>query len=243
MEHVQTKATQTPRYGLVSLLSIAILVVLTWGFYRTYIIFFPSFEGFQFVHHFHGAIMLLWMAILIVQPWLISRKKHRIHKAIGKVTFVLAPILMFSIFLVSRTTFHTNVKALPTLQDAVAVISLSIPSLVVFGIFYGLAIANKARTYYHMRYMIGTGLLMIGPGLGRGLIVYFGIPAPVGISITLAVVAMISILFLVVDLVKRRDYIPNLVVVILMVVQVLLWELRYTSVWQGFGEGFAKLLF
>ena len=105
---------QTIKYNRVSLLSIAILIVLTWGFYRTYIIFFPSFEGFQFVHHFHGATMLLWMAILVVQPWLMSQNKFRIHKAIGKSTFVLAPILMVSIFLVARMTYHNNLKTLPT---------------------------------------------------------------------------------------------------------------------------------
>lgn len=203
----------------------------------------PIAQIFQFVHHFHGVVMLLWMAFLVVQPWLIARKKHRIHKAIGKMSFVIAPILMFSIFLVSRETFHANLKALPTLTDAVAIISLSIPAIIIFGIFYGLAIANKTRTYYHMRYMIGTGLLMMGPGLGRGLIVYFKMPPPLGISVSLAAVALISIAFLVVDLVKKRDYKPNLIVVMLMVLYSLLWELRYTAVWQGFGDISAKLFF
>lgn len=231
------------KYDRISLLSIAILLVLTWGFYRTYIMFFPSFEGFHFVQHFHGAIMVLWMAILVVQPWLMSRKKLGIHKAIGKASFVIAPILMVSIFLVSRMTFHNNLNTLPTRQDAVAIIALSIPGLIIFGILYGLAVANKQRTFYHMRYMIGTGLLMIGPGLGRALIIYFEMPPPVGITVTLAFVALISFAFLVVDLVKKRDYVPNLIVTGLMIFYLVAWEVRYTSAWQGVGEGFAKSFF
>lgn len=235
--------THAVKYDRISLLSIAILLVLTWGFYRTYIIFFPSFEGFQFVQHFHGGIMLLWMTILVVQPLLMSRKKFALHKAIGKASFVIAPILMVSIFLVSRMTFHNNLNTLPTRQDAVAIIALSIPGLIIFGILYGLAVANKQRTFYHMRYMIGTALLMIGPGLGRILGVNFGVPPTLGITITLCIVALVACVFLVVDIVKKRDYVPNLVVTGLMIFYWVAWEGRYTSAWQGVGEGFANAFF
>lgn len=232
---------QTISYSRASLFSFGVLILLIWGFYRTYIILFPSFEGLQLVHHFHGAIMLIWIGCLIVQPLLISNKQHRIHKVIGKVSFILAPILMFSIFLVSKATFHANVKALSTLSDAVAIVSLSIPGLLIFGIMYGLAVANKQRTYYHMRYMIGTGVLMIGPGLGRVLIVNFGFIASTGIS--LAINALIGVIFLLIDVVNKRDYSPNLIVAGLMILQLAIWEMRYYDVWQGPGSTFAELFF
>jgi hypothetical protein len=232
--------TQTARYDRASLLSIGILLVLLWGFYRTYIVFFPSFEGFEFVQHFHGVMMTLWMACLIAQPLLISRKKHRVHKLIGKISFVLAPLLMISIFGVSRMTFERNLSA-STMEDAVAMISLSIPGLIIFAGLYGLAIANRPRTYYHMRYMIGTALLMIGPGLGRVLILSFEIPPPIGISITLAAVSVLAVTLLVLDLVKKQDYKPFLIVTALMVLQSVLWEIRYTTLWQGIGEVVSKI--
>jgi hypothetical protein len=232
--------TQTARYDRASLLSIGILLVLLWGFYRTYIVFFPSFEGFEFVQHFHGVMMTLWMACLIAQPLLISRKKHRVHKLIGKISFVLAPLLMISIFGVSRMTFERNLSA-STMEDAVAMISLSIPGLIIFAGLYGLAIANRPRTYYHMRYMIGTALLMIGPGLGRVLILSFEIPPPIGISITLAAVSVLAVTLLVLDLIKKQDYKPFLIVTALMVLQSVLWEIRYTTLWQGIGEVVSKI--
>jgi hypothetical protein len=232
--------TQTARYDRASLLSIGILLVLLWGFYRTYIVFFPSFEGFEFVQHFHGVMMTLWMACLIAQPLLISRKKHRVHKLIGKISFVLAPLLMISIFGVSRMTFERNLSA-STMEDAVAMISLSIPGLIIFAGLYGLAIANRPRTYYHMRYMIGTALLMIGPGPGRVLILSFEIPPPIGISITLAAVSVLAVTLLVLDLIKKQDYKPFLIVTALMVLQSVLWEIRYTTLWQGIGEVVSKI--
>ncbi|HEX6889850.1 MAG TPA: hypothetical protein VF141_04140 [Chryseolinea sp.] len=231
--------TQTARYDRASLLSIGIVLVLLWGFYRTYIVFFPSFEGFVFVQHFHGIMMSLWMACLIAQPLLISRKKYQIHKLIGKISFVLAPLLMISIFGVSKMTFERNLAA-STMEDAVAGISLSIPGLIIFAVLYGLAIKNRPRTYYHMRYMIGTALLMIGPGLGRVLILYFEMPPPIGISITLAAVSVLAVTLLVLDLIKKQDYKPFLIVTALMVLQSLLWEIRYTALWQGVGEVISK---
>ena len=233
----------TQEYTKASLLSLAILVVLTWGFYRTYIVFFPSFDGFQPVHHFHGAILLLWIALLILQPLLMSRKKHHIHRMVGKVSFVLAPLVMLSIFLVSRVTYYNNLQILPAASDAIAIISLSIPAVFIFGILYGLAIANRRRTYYHMRYMIGTGILMIGPGLGRVLIVNFGVQQELAVSITLASVALLALAFLGYDVLKKRDYVPNLISAGLMIFYSLLWELRYTPIWQEPAEIFARVFF
>ena len=231
----------TTRYERVSLIGLGVLIILFWGFYRTYIVFFPAFEGFQFIQHFHGVLMLLWMALLIIQPLLIARKKHRIHKMIGKASFVIAPLLIISIFLVSQMTFHRNLSQDAPMSDAIAEIALNIGSLLVFIILYALAVLNTKRTYYHMRYMIGTALLMIGPGLGRALIIYFEIPPPVAISITLGVVALMGVALFVSDLVKKRDYRPFLIVACVLTLEVVIWEARYTAAWQVVGEMVAKL--
>src|SRR5258707_13705325 len=93
-------------YRGISLFSVVILAFVTWGFYKTYIIFFPSFTGFNNVQHFHGAMMMTWMIILITQPLLIRSGKVTIHRAIGKLSYVIAPLLVVSIFLVSRMVYQ-----------------------------------------------------------------------------------------------------------------------------------------
>lgn len=42
--------------------------------------------------------------------------------------------------------------------------------IVQFVVFYSLAIVYRRNTYNHMRFMIGTAIMMIGPGLGRALL-------------------------------------------------------------------------
>lgn len=170
-------------------------------------------------------------------------QEKQLSQSHRKVFLCPCPLLMVSIFLVARMTFHKNLEVLPSIHEAVAVVALSIPTLIIFGILYSLAVINTRRTSYHMRYMIGTALLMIGPGLGRGLIIYFGTPFPVAVSVTLVAIALIGILSLIVDLLRKIDYKPNLIVVILLVVQSLIWEIRNTGIWQSIGKVFADAFF
>jgi hypothetical protein len=90
--------TQSVPYGRISLFFVIVLAFITWGFYKTYIIFFPSFTGFNNLQHFHGAMMMIWMGFLIVQPLLIRSGKVTTHRAVGKLSYVIAPLLMVSIF-------------------------------------------------------------------------------------------------------------------------------------------------
>src|SRR6188768_1806159 len=125
-----------------SYLSLAILIVVFWGFYRTYFMFFPTFENFLPVQHFHGLVSLLWMVCLIAQPLLIANKKHAIHKIIGKFSYLLAPVLAVSIFMVSRMGYVRALESKVPAVDAIAGLALSVPLLFGFVIFYSLAVAN-----------------------------------------------------------------------------------------------------
>ena len=51
-------------YLLVGLMFLTLI-----GFYPTYISKFPEFNGITTVHHFHGAMMMLWFVFLIVQQF------------------------------------------------------------------------------------------------------------------------------------------------------------------------------
>lgn len=224
-----------------SIISFVVLLILFWGFYRTYIMFFPTFEGFLFVQHFHGIILLTWMLCLIAQPILIERRQMKIHRAIGKFSFVLAPLLVISILLVSKMTYLRNLEAMPSKDDAIAMIALSVTPMLAFILLYCLAIASKRDTYSHMRYMIGTALIMIGPGLGRACGIYFRMPGPIAVTFTFAVMAFFAIIFLAIDVYKRRDYFPYLIVLFAMLFQSAAWELRSTDLWQSIGNVFAWL--
>ena len=236
------ETVQPSSYTRSSAISTVILLILLWGFHRTYTVFFPAFEGFIFVQHFHGFMMLLWMFMLIVQPLLIARRKYGIHRIIGKSSLVVAPLVMLSIFFISKMVYYRNLEGRSP-ADAYAEIALSIPSLFIFAVLYGLAMSNRHRTYHHMRYMIGTGVMMLGPGIGRILGIWFGVPGPLVVTSTLIVVALVSLVFLVIDVVNKRDIKPYAVVASLMVLQSVLWETRYLELSQSVWRAFAQVAF
>lgn len=236
------ESTQTIPYRGISLFFIFILALITWGFYKTYIIFFPSFTGFSNVQHFHGAMMMTWMIFLIVQPLLIRSGKVTIHRAIGKLSYVIAPLLIVSIFLVSRMVYHRPDPA-STHVDKIAMIALSIPFLFAFAILYSLAIINRKDTYKHMRYMIGTSFLMIAPGFGRGLIIYFGNSLQDAVNYSNYLVFAIAGGLMINDIVKKRSYTPFAVVLLVFILLHITWNFKYSGLWQSIGEGFAKIFF
>lgn len=129
------------------------------GFFKTYIQPFPNFEeDINFYIHIHAAIATLWVAILIIQPFLIVNKKTALHKKIGKLTYLIFPLLILSF--VPRIIRTYNLEEYPNLFFSLADGSLLI-------LFYSLAIYNKKKTALHMRYMIASALVLLGPTVGR----------------------------------------------------------------------------
>ncbi|MGZ8524966.1 MAG: hypothetical protein ACXWV1_11085 [Chitinophagaceae bacterium] len=234
--------SQAIPYSRISFFFVFVLALITWGFYKTYIIFFPSFTGFNNVQHFHGAMMMIWMAFLIAQPLLIGSGKVTIHRAIGKLSYLIAPLLIVSIFLASRMVYQRPEPGVPH-EEKIAMIALSIPYLFGFAIFYSLAILNRKETYKHMRYMIGTSFLMIAPALGRALIIYFNTTLQDAVNYSNYLVMVIAAGLLINDIIKKRSYSPFAVVLFVFILLHLAWNLRHSGLWQSIGEGFAKIFF
>jgi hypothetical protein len=204
-------------------------------------VFFPSFKQFGYTHHVHGLLMMMWIFMLIVQPLLIRARKLPAHRAIGKASYVVVPLLLLSIFMVDKISYDKTVSASP--QQAVAGIALNIPALFAFAVLYGLAIWEKKKSRVHMRYMLGTSLLMIGPGLGRALIVYFNVPFPDAVIYTYYLIMAIAFLLLIADMIQKKPIIPYSITFVLMVLVYLAWQFRDGSLWQAIGGNYAAVFY
>ena len=67
------------------------------AFYKTYIGQFPNFEDYIDVFiHIHAFISVVWLFMLISQPFLIFRRKFLLHRTIGKLSYVVFPLLILS---------------------------------------------------------------------------------------------------------------------------------------------------
>ncbi len=225
-------------YRNTAIFIILITIGVQWGFYQTYTSQFPDFIDKTVVIHVHGILLMLWLALLVVQPLLISAGKAKIHRTIGKISWVLGPLIIISMFLVGKGSFERHSAVVPE-KEMLATMVLDIRGYISFAIFWALAMMYRKNSGAHMRYMIATGIIAIGPGVGRGLINSFAVEFGSSLTITDLISLAIAGFLLVYDIYKKKNYKPFLIVFIVFLIGAFLWQIRDTTAWQSFAKTYA----
>jgi len=132
------------------------------GFWPSY---FTAFASTRVSLHVHGLLMLTWMATLAVQAVLFRTGQLVWHRRIGRLSFAVAPLIVAVGLLVTRE-FMGRVGSNVT-RVSLEIFTISMISILAFGLLYGLAIYYRRVPELHARYMVGTGLMVIGAGLLR----------------------------------------------------------------------------
>jgi len=228
-------------YRNTAIFIIFIMIGVQWGFYQTYTSQFPDFKDATLTIHIHGAVLISWLVLLIVQPLLIQAGKTKLHRNIGQVSWVLGPLVIFMLFLVGRNSFIRHSPNVPE-QEMLGTIVLDMRGWISFAIFWALAMIYRKDRGAHMRYMIATGIIGIGPGIGRGLI-SLGVDFGTSLTITDAIVMAIAGGFLFYDIYKKKNFKPSLVIFIVFLVGAFLWQIRDTAAWQSFAKSYAALFY
>lgn len=226
---------------------IGLIILIHFGFYHSYIKHFPQFKSvtvplfgkidFTWIMHVHGMVMMGWVLLLLIQPILIRQGKTELHKRIGKLSYLWAPMVVISIFLANKSGYHRTVQSVGENQ-AVAMLSLTFPGLIFFAALYTLAMMYKKRTDLHMRFMISTAFLLIPPALDRTLGYFFNLPGyDVGNYIQLSIIALVVLY----DSIKLKKPSPFLLVFAFELLHKTFWHLKETESWQVMGRAIAKL--
>lgn len=162
-----------------------LLIPLTFfGFYKSYFGLIPEFnETTDTVTHLHAFVSSLWIGTLIVQPFLISNKKFKTHRAIGKLSYILFPLL--AVFFILQMVKDSGA------DNIIQAIFFPFRDLVLLIIFYGLAIYHRKKRAIHMRYMIATALVFLFPTVGRIAGGIMGIEGIGGTEITYLLIYLI----------------------------------------------------
>lgn len=173
-----------------------IFLIACVGFFPTYLVKLPQEEvSFNFYTHFHAGMMILWLGILITQPFLIRTKRNKWHKLLGKFTYAFFPLLIISMLLLMHSKLNS-------LTDPIDGNQLWIPlkDLVVIVPCFCLAIYYRKNPLFHARFIIGSSIQLIEPGLARALIGVFPSADPmIMYGIALLIVYSILITLIVKD--------------------------------------------
>jgi len=135
------------------------------AFWKTY--FTKIFDQENYRMHLHGAALVLWCTMLIVQPYLIRTRKTAWHRLVGKFSYLLVPVLVLTTYDLLRYRMHT----LPSIEYAS--VALVINALIAYLIFYGLAINYRKNSALHSRFMVCTVFPFITPVTDRIIHIYF----------------------------------------------------------------------
>lgn len=218
------------------------------GFYFTY---FTQLQSSPKLIHFHFALMATWMGLAIVQPYLIHHKKIRLHRKLGKLSYLLVPLLILTTWFVMKQSYTNQLVAFEsdlaqgiapyTAEEGRIVIAsysaIAFVYLFWLTVFYGLAVFFRRQTSLHARFMIAAALTFLGPTLDRILFFWFDLTT-VGFGISVMAVSffiidLILMMLLIRDIRKNKSPIPFLLTLgIYIPVQLFYLTLIETAGWE-----------
>ena len=209
-----------------------LFILLQVAFHPTYLQYFPKFKGFSWVHHTHGALMVSWVIMLVIQPYLIYKGKYKTHRLIGRISYFIAPLMLISMYLATRLNYLNSVGKIP-FKEVAYIQALNFITPLIFLLFYSLAIIHKKEAFKHKRYMIGTSFIMLTAVLNRLLLKIFGNIEPYEFFIPLYLGVIVSALLLANDIFRKRNPFPYTTVTFVLFFNIVIFYARYTQVWQS----------
>lgn len=143
------------------------------GFWLTYFTKILDQENYRM--HLHGITLIFWCTLLVSQGYLIRIKNYSIHKRVGKLSYVIVPLIAFTT--VDLYKYRLNELTSLSTRDYLFTASVLI-ALLTFLIFYGLAIFYKSKPTIHARYMVCTIFPMFTAVIDRIIDSYFSFLLP-----------------------------------------------------------------
>jgi len=225
---------------------IALLFIALTGFWNSYFsLFFNDFDSLRQLNevdgyiHFHAGTMLLWVAMLISQAFLIKLNKRDAHKIIGRFSFGLVPVLAISLILLAHSQITIHDYGITYSRLYVLFLQLSL--LAIFIIAYGLAISYRHSPAYHARYMICTALTLIDPAVARIPLNLPSIPFSYQVY-TFGLTDLILVVLIILERHQKngRKVFPIMLGVFLFF-QIINLTLTRSQIWDDFAFWFARL--
>ena len=145
-------------------LIIAMAIIIVAGFSIQLAAGRSSFSA-PLIVHLHAALFMGWVAITVLQAFLVSVGNREVHRRLGMVAAVWACAMMVVGPLVTIGMAH-NSRVPFVFQPQYLLIADPATLVGFFGLLVA-AIALRHRPDWHARLQIGAFMMLMGPGVGR----------------------------------------------------------------------------
>jgi hypothetical protein len=180
--------TGRPRFYLVTVGLMAL--VCFWGFTQTYFISLllgrPSAFGglasnLPLIVHAHGWSFFAWYLLMVVQVTLVAGRRVKLHRTLGSLSLVVVVAMVLSgvAVLVINAHLAAGPDAPPLFRFFGQII---LATLVLFTVYYALAISQRRNAEHHKRWMLSAGAVGLGAAMFRVLLGWFG-PIPLNVPL------------------------------------------------------------
>ena len=117
--------------------------------------------------HVHAIVMLSWLGLLVVQPWLAERGGLALHRRLGWFAVGLAVILLC--LATTAALMAMILGRIPPVQTPGYFLAMNMTSLAAFALLFGAAIWKRRNMQAHQRLVMAATVMVIDPGIARAL--------------------------------------------------------------------------
>lgn len=217
---------------------IGLLVISFIAFWPTY---YAVISESDFHVHFHAVTAMLWFTLLLVQPVLIKKRKLRLHRLFGKISYPVAGLVIISIVLLAHNRISTSPQEFYAFRTYILYLQISLAF--VFAVTYGLAIRYRKTKPVHARLMVATSFTFIDPVLARMINTFMPDVTVNGQWLTFGIINVILIALSIIDRNnhKARWVFPGLLLLYLIIELPIYFNLTGLDWWQSFAAWYASL--
>lgn len=143
----------------------------------TVLAFWPSYFGklseASLAHHLHGITSTFWLLLIALQNYLAHSKNMALHRKVGKVLFILVPMMVGSFALVTLSGAEKSVAGHP-FYTMFGQALLTVDSILIFAVPLSIYLGLKHRKtpQIHSALMIGSIAGLLPPILSRLFVNY-----------------------------------------------------------------------
>ena len=138
------------------------LPIVVLGFWPTY---FSVLGTARLSIHTHSLLMVLWVVMLMTQARLARAGPMSWHRGIGKSSYVIAPLMLWFGVVVSHESIQRGTGTVT--PDELQLLTFPLGGLLSFAVTYSLAIFYRRQRELHSRFMISSGLAVMGGAIIR----------------------------------------------------------------------------
>ena len=114
----------------------------------------------------HGSVFTLWMLAILAQTQLISARKHAVHMQLGKVTVLLAILMLPVMYLTA--VWQVPRANQPPFTDPLTWTVVPLAVIVPFAVLISQGWAKRREAAAHKRLMLSAAIItVLGPTIGR----------------------------------------------------------------------------